>query len=364
MDNKIYVTKPFLPDKKLLDSYIEKIYDTGIFTNNGPLLKELESKLEMYFHAKHVILVANGTLALQISYRALNLKGEVITTPYSFIATTSSLIWENLTPKFVDIKENNLTIKTENIKNSITERTKGIVPVHVYGFPCEVEEIGDLSKKYGLRVVYDAAHAFNVKYKGKTIVNFGDISIVSFHATKLFNTIEGGAIITNDDELNVKIREMINFGISDDGQIKRIGINAKMNEFEAAVGLTILKDIDKILENRKYTWKYYFNELSKYLYFPEPDNYTEWNYSYVPVLFKNEKQLLEVLKQLNKNRIYPRRYFYPSLNTIPYIKSSSVCNTSEEISKRVLCLPTFYGICDNDLNRIISIIKSSINLKW
>ena len=239
----IPVTKAYLPDRKKLTQYIDQIYENGWLTNNGPLLQKLENRLASYLGVKNLILVANGSLALQLAYKALDLRGEVVTTPFSFAATTSTLAWEGLEPKFADIDKRSFNIDPKNIEKIITDKTTAIVPVHVFGNPCEVELISDLAKKYNLKVVYDAAHAFGVTYKGQSVLKYGDISTLSFHATKIFHTIEGGAVITENDEIAKKIRSLINFGITGPDKIEGIGTNAKMNEFEAAMGHCVLDEI-------------------------------------------------------------------------------------------------------------------------
>ena len=247
----INVTKSYLPNIEKYKNYIDEIYKTAWLTNQGPLVQKLEKRLAQYLGVKNIVLVSNGTIALEIAYRALDLKGEVITTPFSFVATTSSLVTNRLTPIFVDIDEKTFNLSPKNIEEKITSKTSAILPVHVFGNACEVEEIEQIANKHNLKVIYDAAHAFDVKYKDNSVLNYGDISTLSFHATKLFHTIEGGALIINDDELVQKVRYLINFGIKSPTEIPHLGTNAKMNEFEAAMGLCILDDIEDIKTNRK-----------------------------------------------------------------------------------------------------------------
>mgnify|MGYP000261033012 CR=1 FL=1 len=247
----INVTKSYLPNIEKYKSYIDEIYKTAWLTNQGPLVQKLEKRLAQYLGVKNIVLVSNGTIALEIAYRALDLKGEVITTPFSFVATTSSLVTNRLTPIFVDIDEKTFNLNPKNIEKKITSRTSAILPVHVFGNACEVEEIKKIANKHNLKVIYDAAHAFDVKYKDKSLLSYGDISTLSFHATKLFHTIEGGALIINDDSLLEKVRYLINFGIKNQEEIPHLGTNAKMNEFEAAMGLCILDDIENIKNSRK-----------------------------------------------------------------------------------------------------------------
>ena len=358
--DKINITKIFLPKKETFIKYIDRIYSSGWVTNNGPFVKEFEKKHESFLGVRNVVAVSNGTLALQIAYRCMNLKGSAITTPYSFVATTSSLVWEGIKPIFADINRKTLTIEPDNIKKYLSKDITGIVPVHVYGNACEIEEIDDIANKNDLKVVYDAAHCIGVTYKNKSIFNYGDASIVSFHATKLFHTIEGGAILTNDDHIAEKARLMRDFGISGEDTIESVGINAKMNEIEAAMGLSLLDNIESLIVDRHRVWNLYYNNLSEYLEFPELNPDIKWNFSYVPVLFKNERQLEKVKEILNINNIFPRRYFYPSLNTLIYLNNKERYPISNNISKRVLCMPNFFGISDNIINSICALIKSEI----
>ena len=340
----IPVTKAYLPNKEKYKAYIDRIYESGWLTNNGSLLQELERRLKEYLGVKHLILVANGSLALQLAYKTLDLKGEVITTPFSFAATTSTLAWEGLKPVFADIDSSSFNLDPNNIEALITTETSAIVPVHVFGNPCEVEKIQEIAHKHNLRVVYDAAHAFGSQYKGQSVLNYGDISTISFHATKLFHTIEGGAVITNDDELAKKVRLLINFGITGPTTIESVGTNAKMNEFEAAMGLCLLDEIDIIRSEREEVWQMYQQELSGIVAFQQWNAQSDNNYAYAPVLFKSEAKLLEAEARLKANDIMPRRYFYPSLDTLDYLSTEQVCVHSRDIASRILCLPIYPGL--------------------
>jgi dTDP-4-amino-4,6-dideoxygalactose transaminase len=356
----INVTKTYLPNKEKYKKYIDEIYSSGWITNNGPLVKKLEKRLTKYLGVKNIVLVSNGTAALEIAYRTLGLKGFVITTPFSFVSTTSSLVTNGLLPIFADIDKKTLNLDSKNIEKLITPNTSAILPVHVFGNACEVEEIGKIAKQYNLKVIYDAAHAFDVKYDGQSILNYGDISTLSFHATKLFHTIEGGALIINDDELAQKARYLINFGIKNTEEIPHLGTNAKMNEFEAAMGLCVLDDIEEIKEKRKIVIENYRKELVNLVQFQEHNKNATENYSYFPVVFESEEQLLKVQKALNNKQIYPRRYFYPSLDTLPYIEPKQQCKISRDISRRILCLPLYVELEKSNQDKIIKIIKSSI----
>ena len=353
----INVTKSYLPNKDKYKSYIDEIYENGWLTNQGPLVQRLETRLAQYLGVKNIVLVSNGTIALEIAYRALDLKGEVITTPFSFVATTSSLVTNKLIPIFVDINEKTFNLNPKNIEKKITSRTSAILPVHVFGNACEVEEIKKIANKHNLKVIYDAAHAFDVKYKDKSLLSYGDISTLSFHATKLFHTIEGGALIINDDSLLEKVRYLINFGIKNQEEIPHLGTNAKMNEFEAAMGLCILDDIEDIKTNRKKVVENYKIGLESLVTFQEQNNQATENYSYFPILFKNEEDLSKVQKSLNKENIFPRRYFYPSLDTLEYIEPKQECKISRAISKRVLCLPLYAELEKDNQDKIIDIIR-------
>ena len=353
----INVTKSYLPNKDKYKKYIDEIYENGWLTNQGPLVQRLEKRLAQYLGVKNIVLVSNGTIALEIAYRALDLKGEVITTPFSFVATTSSLVTNKLIPIFVDINEKTFNLNPKNIEKKITSRTSAILPVHVFGNACEVEEIKKIANKHNLKVIYDAAHAFDVKYKDKSLLSYGDISTLSFHATKLFHTIEGGALIINDDSLLEKVRYLINFGIKNQEEIPHLGTNAKMNEFEAAMGLCILDDIEDIKTNRKKVVENYKIGLESLVTFQEQNNQASENYSYFPILFKNEEELSKVQKSLNKENIFPRRYFYPSLDTLEYIEPKQECKISRAISKRVLCLPLYAELEKDNQDKIIDIIR-------
>ncbi|WP_277640153.1 DegT/DnrJ/EryC1/StrS family aminotransferase [Wolinella succinogenes] len=356
----INVTKTYLPNKEKYKKYIDEIYENGWLTNNGPLVQKLEKRLAEYLGVKNIVLVSNGTIALEIAYRTLDIKGFAITTSFSFVATTSSLVTNNILPIFADIDHRSFNLNPANIEKLITPNTSVIVPVHVFGNACEVEKIEQVAKKHNLKVIYDAAHAFDVKYKGTSILNYGDISTLSFHATKLFHTIEGGALIINDDELVQKARYLINFGIKNAEEIPHLGTNAKMNEFEAAMGLCMLDDIEKIKEKRKIIYQTYQQELNGVVEFQEQNANATENYSYFPVVFKDEEELLKVQKALNDKQVFPRRYFYPSLDTLTYIEPKQECKISRDISKKILCLPIYAELEKEVQGNIIKTIKENL----
>lgn len=352
----IPVTKAYLPNKAKYQAYVDRIYDSGWLTNNGTLLQELEKRLAQHLGVKHLICVANGSLALQSAYKALDLKGEIITTPFSFVATTSTLAWEGLKPVFADIDSESFNLNPANIEPLITDQTSAIVPVHVFGNPCEVEQIQKIADKYNLKVIYDAAHAFGSEYKGESVLNYGDISTISFHATKLFHTIEGGAVITNDDELAKKIRSQINFGITGPTTIDSVGTNAKMNEFEAAMGLCVLDEIDLIKQQRAEIWKSYQANLPDLVSFQKWNKHSKNNWAYAPVLFENEVQLCKVEARLKAKNIIPRRYFYPSLDTLDYLQTEQVCEISRDVASRILCFPIYPGLTKDEQEKIIEVM--------
>ncbi len=352
----INVTKPYLPSREVYKSYIDSIYQTNWLTNNGPLVQELEKRLESYLGVKNILLVSNGTLALQIAYKLLDLKGEVITTPFSFVATTSSLMWENLIPIFSDIDPDTFNINPNEIGKHITSKTSAILPVHVFGNSCEVEEIESIALKHGLKVIYDAAHAFGVNYKEKSVLNYGDVSTISFHATKLFHTIEGGALIIKDDALYTKAKRLINFGF-EKGEVVELGINSKMNEFSAAMGLAILDDMDEILRKRQEIWEKYHHALLGKVSFQKFNDDSTNNYHYFPIVLKSETQVLKLQQEMNEKQVFPRRYFHPSLDTLDYLQPQISMNVSRELADRILCLPIYPDLTAEEQSSIIETLK-------
>lgn len=358
----INVTKSYLPPLKEYVKYLEKIWDKTHLTNFGPLSVDLETKLKKHLGVKYLFFVSNGTIALQIALKALDLKKEIITTPFTYVATTSSIVWENCTPIFADIDPETLCIDPASIESKITKNTQAILAVHVYGNSCNVKEIRRIAKKHNLKVIYDAAHAFDVEKDGKSVLNFGDISTISFHATKLFHTIEGGAIATNDAKLADKIFHLRNFGhvgSSKPETIASLGINGKNSEFHAAMGLCILPRIRSLISSRKKIAKRYDKLLGKKVKRPDFSNNSKSNYSYYPIIFESEKQLLRVKNALNDNDIFPRRYFYPSLNMLSYVKKCRV-PVSENISKRILCIPIYPSLPIKEVDNISSIIIKNL----
>jgi len=349
---RINVTKTFLPPIEEYQHYLQRIWDSGQLTNQGSLVHDFEAELRDYFSVPNVHFVSNGTSALQVALRALGItEGEVITTPFSYVATTSSILWERCDPVFVDIDPDTLCIDITKIEAAITDKTKAIMPVHVFGNPCDVEAIDAIAKKHNLKVIYDAAHAFGVQYKGKSLLSYGDISVCSFHATKLFHTIEGGCIVVKDKAVSDKVELIKHFGHHGDDHYM-LGINAKATEFQAAMGLCNMKYIDEIIQKRKAASGLYDELLSPEYQRPVKNPEAEYNYSYYPVLFKDEAQLLKKMEQLQQQDIHPRRYFYPSLNTLPYLTSAQDCPISEDIAKRIVCLPLYADLDEDSINKV------------
>lgn len=337
----INVTKTFLPPISEYMSQVERAFNNGWLTNRGELILELEEKLRQYLGIDNLLITNNGTIPLQIALKLLGNGGEIITTPFSYVATTAAIVWENCSPVFVDIDPNYLTIDENKIEEAITEKTTCILATHVFGNPCNVEAINEIARRYNLSVIYDAAHCFGVKYKDKSIFHYGDISTCSFHATKLFHTGEGGAVFCKDESLSHKVFYSHNFGHNGPLDFYGLGINGKISELQAAMGLSVFPYLDSIISQRKKVVDYYRQHLIiSPLRQMEIRPNTEWNYSYFPVIFESEASLLNCMKILNSKNIFPRRYFYPSLNQLPYVKKQS-CEVSESIASRILCLPIF-----------------------
>ncbi|MGN8056645.1 DegT/DnrJ/EryC1/StrS family aminotransferase [Pedobacter sp. 22163] len=359
----IPVTKPFLPKQADFKSYVSSIWARQWLTNNGPLVNELELKLQQYLELPHLLYVTNGTIALQLAIQALEVKGEIITTPFSFVATTSSIVWQGCKPVFVDIDEHTLNIDPNKIEAAITPNTSAILATHVFGNPCDIEAIDRIAKKHGLKVIYDAAHCFGTKYKGKSIFAYGDVSTTSFHATKLFHTIEGGAVFTQNPDTLKRMALMRNFGYSGVDTFSEIGTNAKNSEFHAAMGLCNLKHIDQILSKRKELSQHYEMRLNKIeAQFQVIQADTEFNYAYYPVIFRSEEVMLECMKQLELVQVYCRRYFYPSLSALPYLAKVNmpICDS---ISKRIMCLPLYHTLTSADQDLVVRIILRTQNYR-
>lgn len=359
----IPVTKTYLPSLEDYSSYLQQIWQGGYLTNNGPLSRQLASHITNFLGIANLELVANGTLAIQLAIKALSLQGEVITTPYSYVATTNSILWEGCEPVFVDIEEQTFCINPDLIEAAITRKTSAILATHVYGYPCDVARIQQIADKHNLKVIYDAAHAFGVRLAGESILLHGDCSTLSFHATKLFHTAEGGAVVCKDAEVTKRVFLMKKFGhIGEDDYID-IGINAKMSELHAAMGLCVLSNINDIIAARKEVSGWYDEQLDGCsLQRPAPPATFEYNYAYFPVIFSTHKVMMRARQALIDNGIGPRRYFYPSLNTLPFLKPElkRACPISQSVSSRVLCLPLFVGLSKKEVEAICSIIRRAI----
>lgn len=357
----ITVTKPFIPPFAEFQSYLAGIWAREWLTNNGPLVNELEIELKKKLGVEKLLFLSNGTVALQIAIRALDLKGEVITTPFSYVATTSSIVWEHCSPVMVDICPQSLNIDPAKIEAAITKKTTAILATHVFGNPCDVEAIEAIAKKHNVHVIYDAAHAFGTTYKGRSLLAYGDIATCSFHATKLFHTIEGGAAVANDAKLIKRLAMMRNFGHSSATAFGDIGINGKNSEVHAAMGLCNLKYLDSILEQRKLLSERYLENLKScgFTYQKIAED-TVYNHAYFPVILANEEAVLTVLEHLNLHSIYPRRYFYPSLSELPYINDQS-SPVAEDISRRIICLPLYHSLSLEEVDMVCVLLKKALD---
>lgn len=352
----IPVTKPFLPPRETYDQYIDGIWNRNWITNHGPLANDLELRLKEYLDVPHLLFLCNGTIALQVAIKALDLKGEVITTPFSYVATTSSLVWEGCRPMFVDIHPETFTIDPEKIEAAITPATSAILATHVFGNPCDIDAISTIAAKHNLKVIYDAAHCFGTQYKGRSVYKYGDISIASFHATKLFHTGEGGAVFTFDPSLLKKMAYLRNFGHESPVDFAMVGINGKSSELHAAMGLSVLPYVPEILDRYRELSEHYARKLQNLdVQRQTIQECTDYNYAYYPVVFRTEEQLLGSLEELNKYNVFPRRYFYPSLDTLKYVRGQC-CPVSRQIAQRVLCLPLYYSLSFEEIDMIARLL--------
>lgn len=351
--DSIPVTRTFLPPIGEYEALVQKAFATGQLTNRGPLVCELEEKLMDKLDISVIIAMCNGTVPLQIALRMLARGGEVITTPFSYVATTASIVWEHCTPVFADIEPEFLTIDPDEIEKKITPATTCILATHVFGNPCDVGRIDEIARRHNLPVIYDAAHAFGVNYQGKGLLSYGTMSTCSFHATKIFHTGEGGALVCNRPELFPEAKYRHNFGHDGQQAFQGLGINGKMSELNAAMGLAILPYMDELIQRRGHWYAQYLKEINISVCVPvsiRPG--TEWNYAYAPVLFQSEQRLMRAMHHMSGSKILPRRYFYPSLHHLPYMPASDMPN-SEDISRRILCLPLHHELNDADFARIM-----------
>lgn len=365
-EKPIYVTQPFLPPLEEFLPYLESIWTSRILTNGGPFHKQFEQALAEHLGVDHLALFVNGTIALVTALQALRISGEVITTPYSFVATSHALVWNNIEPVFVDIDPTTLNIDPARIVAAITPRTTAILAVHCYGNPCNVSAINEIADTFNLKVIYDAAHAFGISYKGDSLLSHGDLSVLSFHATKVFNTFEGGAIICPDAKTKQHVDHLKNFGFVNETTVVAAGINGKMNEFQAALGLLQLEHIDRALERRKQIASRYMSALGcvSGIRLPAQQEGTVGNFAYFPVFVEADYPLSrdDLYLKLRQAGIYARRYFYPLISEFPVYRSlpsASKNNLPEafDVSSRILCLPIYPDLTDADQSRVIACIK-------
>lgn len=353
----IPVNKPFLPPQEEYIKLLSRIWESHWLTNMGPMVKEFESELKEMLQLDNLLFVTNGTIAIQIAIKGLALKGEIITTPFSYVATTSSIVWESCTPVFADIDKNSLNIDPKLIEEKITKKTSAILATHVYGNPCDLEAIQEIADKHSLSVIYDAAHALGVQYNGKSVFKYGDVSTCSLHATKLLHTGEGGLVITKNEDILSKMVKVHNFGHDGPEKFSNLGINGKNSELHAAMGLANLKYLAEIIEKRKLLSEKY-DDYFRNTQIKKPkwnENATK-NYSYYPVIFQTQTELESVIMKLEKKNIFGRRYFYPSLaKCLPYVKHQDL-KIADDIASRVFCLPLFYDLSVKEVKLIASTI--------
>jgi dTDP-4-amino-4,6-dideoxygalactose transaminase len=357
----ILVTKPFTPPLEEYYALLEGVWQRNWLTNNGPLVNEFELKLKKKLNCKHLLFLTNGTIAIQIALKALGVTKEVITTPFSYVATTSSVVWEGCKPVFVDIDPDTLNIDPKKIEAAITPDTQAILATHCFGNPCDIDAIGKIAAKHQLKVIYDAAHCFGSTYKGKSVFDYGDVSTTSFHATKLFHTVEGGAVFTNEPELLRRMALMRNFGHDGPEKFNGVGINGKNSEFHAAMGLCNLKYIDEILAIRKLQCDVYDSLLAKLeIQKPVIQKQSRFNYAYYPVIFKDEPTALKMKSALETKEIFPRRYFYPTLSDLNYVTK---CDTpiADSVAKRILCLPLYHTLSEGEQTIVARVLLRTQN---
>lgn len=356
----IALNSPVAPNLGKLTQYLEQVNNSGWYTNFGPLHQQLTERLEAYLGVKNLLLVSNGTLALQVASKVLGIT-HAVTTPFSFVATTSALLWQNINTQFCDIDSKTFNLSPQATKKALQLESciNGIVATHVYGNPCDVDVFEQLSQQYNIKVIYDAAHAFGVRVNEQSVLNFGDASTLSFHATKVFHTVEGGAIVFKRKEDYEKAKQLINFGL-DNGEITDVGINAKLNEYQCAVGLTLLDDIDEVIKHRSLLFSTYRQQLENIVELPEWHKHANSNGAYFPIKLQNKQQLEKVCEALSKNEIQYRPYFKPSLETVfSDIKCHGV-EISADVAEKILCLPLHANMSLQDISLVSDTIKGAL----
>ena len=363
----IFVTRPLLPPIEEYEEKIKEIWDNNWLTNYGPIERELQSKLKEFLNVDNLELFVNGHTSLEVAIKALDLSGEVITTPFTFASTTQAIINNGLTPVFADVDEEYYNLNPDNIEDLITDKTSAIIPVHVFGNPCEVHEIERIAEKHGLKVIYDAAHAFGVNIDGKSLASFGDISMLSFHATKVFNTVEGGALIYDDPDLEYRFKALKNFGITPDNEeVKYLGVNAKMNEFEAAMGLVNLNHVEDAIARRKMIYEKYLEcleplEKDGRVKVLRPKENVDYNYSYFTAKFNSVEEKNHLFESLPEYNVYAKRYFYPPCNEFPAYDFERNTPVAKNVSDTILSLPLYLDLSLTDVEKICKIIEIELN---
>lgn len=357
----VFVTRTFMPPWPEFEKRLKSLFQSACITNQGPLVSELKETLQEFLKVQKLQILANGTLALQAAIRACDVTGaEIITTPFSYVATVSSILWEHCTPVFVDIDPDTLMMDPERVEAVITPQTKALLPVHVFGYPCDVDGLQSIADRYDLKIIYDGAHAFGSQYRGRSLLAYGDVSTCSFHATKLFHTGEGGCCISKTDFTDQKIDMIKRFGHTGDDHIC-LGVNMKMSELHAAMGLSVMPYLPDIFSTRKQLSALY-DELLNGAFERPRQHYDDfqYNYAYYPVLFPNEKLLLKALSALSEKEIYPRRYFFPSLNKLKYLNRADSCPIAEDIASRIVCLPLFTDLAEKDVRHICKVVREFV----
>lgn len=357
----IPVTKPFQPPREEYEERIDQVWERNWLTNNGPLVNKLELRLKQYLDLDHLLFVSNGTVALQFAINVLELEGEIITTPFSYVATTSSIVWEDCTPVFADIDPQTLNIDPEKVDAAVTPETSAILATHCFGNPCDIEALRSVADTHDLKVIYDASHCFGTTYRGDCVFRYGDVSTTSFHATKLYHTVEGGAVVTEASDLLERMAYMRNFGHDGPGQFNGVGINGKNSEMHAAMGLCNLDHADDILERRATQCRYYDDLLSNLqVRKPEPPGEADVNHAYYPILFDSHEAMAEAKEALEGREINPRRYFYPSLSSLGYVPDTET-PVSDDVAQRILCLPLYHTLTKEEQEMIARLLLRAQN---